>query len=226
MSWHFHSIKTLQQPVTLKCNNLFTPTTLCLAGWCDQGFGFHPATGLIGDLTTTITPVWSIKVGLNLHYPAKQRVCVWKSYWTAVTKKSSVAAHGVCLCNPLPPCPACVPREGAEAVGGPSGVSQSGMEAGGWGGEAEASELLPVSVGSGPGECSVCWGLMGASFPASAPCRLIGETWRKSGITWTLSEADRISNLQCSLSQLRNDNMQPFSLCNETWALHHWVEAV
>lgn len=36
------------------------------------------------------------------------------------------------------------------------------MEAGGWGGEAEPSELQPVSVGGGPGECSMCrgwWGL-------------------------------------------------------------------
>lgn len=46
-------------------------------------------------------------------------------------------------------------------LGGPPGVSQAGMG----GGVAESGELLPVSLGRGPGECSMCRALVGASFP-------------------------------------------------------------
>lgn len=56
-------------------------------------------------------------------------------------------------------------------------------------GEAETGELLPVILGRGPGECSVCRGLVGASVPPSASCRLIGEMQR--GIDGNHMETNR-----------------------------------
>lgn len=41
--------------------------------------------------------------------------------------------------------------------------------------EAETAELEPVSLGRGPGECSVDCDLVGTSFPSYAPCHLIEE---------------------------------------------------
>lgn len=57
-------------------------------------------------------------------------------------------------------------NRGSRGLGGPSGVSQARVEARGGGGEAETGELQPVSLGRGPGECSMYRGLVG---PPSLP---------------------------------------------------------
>lgn len=118
----------------------------------------------------------------------------------------------------------CASGEG-RGLGGPPGVSQVRIEAGEWGeGRLKPGELLPVSLGRGPGECSMCRGLVGASFPPSALCWLIGETWREG--EGHHMEADReyagrqIYNVP--FFQLQTNIRQPYSLCNRTKAPQHF----
>lgn len=91
-------------------------------------------------------------------------------------------------------------------------------------GKLKPGELLPVSLGRGPGECSMCRGLVGASFPPSAPCRLIGEMWIEGeGLHM---QADReyaghpIYNV--AFFQLQTNIRKPYTLCNRTKALQHF----
>lgn len=74
------------------------------------------------------------------------------------------------LCKPQTFLSTSCASRGGRGFGGPPGVSQDRMETGMEGGsEAETGELLPVSLGRGPGECSMCRGLVGGPlFPPSS----------------------------------------------------------
>lgn len=164
-----------------------------------------------------------------VHYYVTRRVFVCWRYRieNVVTNESYGCWGGLRVCIALPPphltpsLPNLYANGGGRGLEAPPRVKPGhdgsrGME----GNEAETGELLPVSVGRGPGECSMCRGFVGASFPPSAPCQLIGETWKEG--EGHHMEADREfagrPTYNVPFFLLQTNIRRPPSLCNRTKA--------
>ncbi|KAK5865936.1 hypothetical protein PBY51_020166 [Eleginops maclovinus] len=108
--------------------------------------------------------------------------------------------------------------KGAELTGPTRGKASPGWKQGDGGSKAETGELLPVSLGRGPGECSMCRGLVGASVPPSAACRLIGGTWGEEEGHHMEDDREYAGHPTGSVPfcLLQMDMSQPYLLCKRT----------